>query len=282
MTPTTTEKACSAGMPKATCFVPRANLCGRQQPGRIRTGIDAGNVLEVSATGTGGPATAKGALVGVHRAHCGPVSAGAFAEHDPHPFASLIFAELLDAFRDLSWGIDAQESLVPRTRIQRLIHVAPLVETGDGGGVDSLVELCATVVPDAVFDGGDDENEEERKGSGGGRGGAKDGKDWEASGGECVNREALTLEHDEGEKVNVGYSAKNMNWWTLEHGWPYRWNCSKGFLGRNVSRVYPRGGEVREHASGRRTDCLSVLCSWDTELGAVGHTDRLRRRTAGR
>ena len=166
-------------------------------------GIDAGNVLEVSATRTGGPAKAKGALVGVHRAYADPVSVGAFAEHDPRPFASLLFAELLDAFRDLSWGIDAQESLIPRTRVQRLIHVAPLAETVDGGGVDFLVELCAAVVLDAVFDGGDNQNKQKRKGNGGGRGGAKDGKDWEASGGECVDREALTLEHDKGEKVNT-------------------------------------------------------------------------------
>ena len=85
-------------------------------------------------------------------------------------------------------------------------------ETGDGGGVDFLVELCATVVLDAVFDGGDDQNKEERKGSGGGRGGAKDGKEWEASGGECVDREGLPLEHNEGEKVNVGCSTRDVNW----------------------------------------------------------------------
>ena len=93
-----------------------------------------------------------------------------------------------------------------------MIHVAPLAETGDGGGVDFFVKLCAAVILDAVFDGGDDENEEERKGGCGGRGGAKDGKDCGASGGECVDREGLTLEHDEGEKVNVGYSTRDVSW----------------------------------------------------------------------
>jgi hypothetical protein len=128
----------------------------------------------------------------------------------------------------------------------------PLAETGDGGGVDLLVELCAAVVLDAVFDGGDDENKEEREGGGGRRGGAKDGKDCEGSGGACVDRRALTLEHDEGEKVDVGYSTKDVNVRTWERRWSYRWNCSKRFLGRNVSRVYPgrRGERVRERVAG--------------------------------
>lgn len=84
----------------------------------------------------------------------------------------------------------------------------PLAETGDGGGVDFLVELCAAVVLDTVFDSGDDENKGERKGSGGRGGGSKYGKYCEGSGGECVDRHALTLEDDEGEKVNVGYATK--------------------------------------------------------------------------
>lgn len=83
----------------------------------------------------------------------------------------------------------------------------PLAETGYGGGVDFLVKRCAAVVLDAVFDGSDDENKEERKGSGGGRGDSKGGKDCEASGGGCVDREALVLEYDQGEKVDVGYST---------------------------------------------------------------------------
>lgn len=70
-----------------------------------------------------------------------------------------------------------QESLVPRARIEGLIHVAPLTESGDCRGVYLFVELCAAVVLDAIFDGGDDEDEEEGKGSGRSGGGSKDGKD---------------------------------------------------------------------------------------------------------
>lgn len=67
----------------------------------------------------------------------------------------------MDALRELSGSIDAQESLVPWTGIERLIEVAPLTETGDGRGVDFFVVLGAAVVLDAVLDGGDDEDEED-------------------------------------------------------------------------------------------------------------------------
>ena len=43
---------------------------------------------------------------------------------------------------------------------------------------------------------------------------------------------------------------------TLEHGRPYRWNCSKRFLGRNVSRPHPRGCEWETvRAGGGLTAC---------------------------
>jgi hypothetical protein len=79
-------------------LAPSADFCGRRQPGRVRVGIDAGNVFEVSPTRPGRSAEAEHALVGVPRAYADPVSFDALAEHDPHAFAGFLFAELLDAF----------------------------------------------------------------------------------------------------------------------------------------------------------------------------------------
>ena len=181
--------------------------------------IDAGNVLEVPPTGACRSAKAEGALAGVNGAHADPLSIDALAEHDPHAVACFFFAELLHTLGDFSWGVDVQKSLVPRTGIERLVDVAPLTKTGDGGGVDLFVELCAAVVLDAVFDGGDGEDEEDGDGSGLRRGSSKDGKDCGTSGGECAGRDTLTLDDDEGEKVDVGYSAKGRELaWTRRVG----------------------------------------------------------------
>lgn len=174
--------------------------------------IDAGNVLELPATGACRSAKAEGALAGVCGTHAGSVAIDTLAEHDPHAVACFLFAELSDAFGDFSWGIYVQESLVPRTRVERLVHVAPLAEAGGCGGVDFFVELCAAVVLHAVFDGSDGEDEEDGNGSGLRRSGSKDGKDWGTLEGACTGRDALTLDDDEGEKVNVGYSVKGREW----------------------------------------------------------------------
>lgn len=79
----------------------------------------------------------------------------------------------------------------------------------DGGGVEFFVELCAAVILDAVFDAGDDEDEENGKGGRRGRGGSEDGKDCNALGRLSVDRDALTLEYDKSQKVDVGYSVKH-------------------------------------------------------------------------
>lgn len=171
-------------------------------------GIDASNVLEVSSACAGGSSEAKCTLVWVYGAHADPVPLCALAQHDAHAFICFLFAELLDAFGDLSWSIYVQETLVPWPRIEGLVYIAPLAEMGDGRGVYLLVELCAAIVLDTVFNGGDNEDKEDGNGSGGSRGGAKDGKDCGVLGGVCGDRDGLTLEYDEGQKVNVGYATK--------------------------------------------------------------------------
>ena len=170
-----------------------------------------GNILESSPSRARRSAETQRALVGVHRAHADPVAIAAFAEYDAHPFAGflcLLFAEFLDTFGHLFWVPDTEESLVPWARVERLIDVAPLTESRDGGGVDFFVELCAAVVFDTILDGSDDENEEEGKSCGRGRGGSKDGKDYNVLGSAGWWRQTRTLENDESKKVNVGYAVR--------------------------------------------------------------------------